>query len=83
VQTNVEVVAGRTWLPLLRNAPAAVATVVAVLLLPATTSGIDIALIAAEAIGLLCFAAARRFVSTDTTGTAVSTAASARDQSIA
>jgi hypothetical protein len=65
VQTNIEVVAGRTWLPLFRNAPAAAATIVAMLLLPATTTGVDIALIAAEAIGLIFFVVARRAVGAD------------------
>ena len=60
VQTNIEIVAGRTWMPLARNAPAAVATTVAVLVLPATTVGIDVSLIAAEAVGLLCFVVTRR-----------------------
>jgi hypothetical protein len=65
VQTNIEVVAGRTWIPLFRNAPAAIATMIAMLLLPATTTGVDVALIAAEAIGLATFAAARRVIGPD------------------
>jgi hypothetical protein len=62
VQTNIEIVAGRTWMPLARNAPAAVAVTGLVLALPASTAGVDIALIASEAIGLLCFVAARVIV---------------------
>ena len=60
VQTNFEIVAGRTWLPLFRNAPAAVATTGAMLALPATVGGADLAIIAAEALGLVSFVVARR-----------------------
>ncbi len=55
VQTNLALVADRTRLPLARNGPAVLVVSAMVAICPASTGGVVLSLVCAEAAGLACF----------------------------